>query len=71
MFFFIVSCKIDIVYVIERCYYIWFVINDINGFFVDFIEEFRNNSVGVDFKVVYFIYDFNIDYEKFFISNLI
>ncbi|XP_065931855.1 collagen alpha-3(VI) chain isoform X2 [Magallana gigas] len=64
------SCKIDIVYVIERCYYTRSAINDINGFFADLTEELRNNGAGVDLKVAYLIYDSNIDYEKPFISNL-
>lgn len=68
--FFTASCKIDIVYVIERCYYTRSAINDINGFFADLTEELRNNSAGVDLKVAYLIYDSNIDYEKPFISNL-
>lgn len=64
------SCKIDIVYVIERCYYTRSAINDINGFFADLTEELRNNNAGVDLKVAYLIYDSDIDYEKPFISNL-
>lgn len=64
------SCKIDIVYVIERCYYTRSSIDDINGFFVDLTDELRNNNAGVDLKVAYLIYDSNIDYEKPFISNL-
>lgn len=65
-----VGCKIDVIYVIERCYYTRNYINDINGFFADLTEGLKNDTSGVDLKVAYVIYDSDIDYEEAFTSNL-
>lgn len=70
LFWYKVGCKIDVIYVIERCYYTRNYINDINGFFVGLTEGLKNDTSGVDLKVAYVIYDSDIDFEEAFTSNL-
>ena len=45
-------------------------ISDINGFFADLTEGLKNDTSGVDLKVAFVIYDYDIDYEEAFTSNL-
>ena len=70
LFLYKVGCKIDVIYVIERCYYTRNDISDINGFFADLTEGLKNDTSGVDLKVAFVIYDSDIDYEEALTNNL-